>query len=73
MDLMAFYIRKPLWLVELGESICSKVGDELKVENINPAELKGSMIEIPDDVFDDEDEDCLETGDTGDQHNYKHQ
>ena len=43
-----------LRLVDLDEGIQSKIGDELKFEDIDP-ELMGSMPEIPDDVFDDGD------------------
>ncbi len=53
-----------LRLVELDEGIQSKIGDALKVEDIDP-ERMGSMPEIPDDVFDDDkDDDRTETGDT---------
>jgi hypothetical protein len=41
-------------LVDLDEGICSKIGDHLKEEDINP-ELRGSMTEVSDDAFDDED------------------
>ncbi|KAI2503958.1 Reverse transcriptase (RNA-dependent DNA polymerase) [Fragilaria crotonensis] len=44
-------------LVELDEGIRSKIGDDLK-------ELRGSMPETSDDVFDDEDEGCNDPGDT---------
>ena len=50
-----------LRLVDLDKGIQSKIGNDLKVEDIDP-ELLGSMPEIPDDVFDDEDEDHMETG-----------
>jgi hypothetical protein len=43
---MVFYIGKLLRLVELDECICSKIGDELKVEDIDP-ELKGSYFRNP--------------------------
>jgi hypothetical protein len=52
-----------LRLADLDEGIQSKIGNDLKVEDIDP-ELLGSMPEIPDDVFDDEDEDHMETGDS---------
>jgi hypothetical protein len=50
-------------LVELDEGIRSKIGDDLKEEDIDP-ELRGSMPEISEDVFDDEDEGRNDPGDT---------
>jgi hypothetical protein len=41
-------------LVYMDEGIRSKNGDDFKEEDINP-ELTGSMPEVSDDVFDDED------------------
>jgi hypothetical protein len=52
-----------LRLVDLVECISSKIGDGLKAEDIDP-ELMDSMPKIPDDVFNDEDESRLETGDS---------
>ena len=52
-----------LRLVELDEGIRSKIGDGLKAEDIDP-DLMGSIPEIPDDVFDDEDDAVMDTGDT---------
>ena len=52
-----------LRLVDLDKCISSKIGDGLKAEDIDP-ELMDSMPEIPDDVFIDEDESRLETGDS---------
>jgi hypothetical protein len=40
-------------LVYLDEGIHSKIGDDLTEEDIDP-ELRGSMPEVSDDVFDDE-------------------
>ena len=51
-----------LRLAELDERIRSKIGDDLKAGDIDP-DLMGSMPEIPDDVFDDEDESVMDTGD----------
>ena len=48
--------------IDLDEGISSKIGYGLKADDINP-ELMGSTPEVPDDLFDDEDESCLETGD----------
>ena len=50
-----------LRLAELDERIRSKIGDDLKAGDIDP-DLMGSMPEIPDDVFDDEDESVMDTG-----------
>jgi hypothetical protein len=50
-------------LVELDEGIRSKIGDDLKEEDIDP-ELRGSMTDTSDDVFDDEDEGRNDPGDT---------
>jgi hypothetical protein len=52
-----------IWLVDLDEGVRSKIGDDLKEEDINP-ELRDSMAEVSDDVFDDEDEIHLVAGDT---------
>ncbi len=48
--------------MDLDEGICSKNGDDLKEEDIDP-ELTGSMPEVSDDVFDDEDGNHNDTGD----------
>ena len=50
-------------LVELDEGIRSKIGDDLKEEDIDP-ELRGSMPEISDDVFDNKDEGRHDPGNT---------
>ena len=51
-----------LRLVDLDEGISSKIGYGLKADDINP-ELMDSTLDVPDDLFDDEDESYLETGD----------
>jgi hypothetical protein len=50
-------------LVELDEGIRSEIGNDLKEEDIDP-ELRGSMPEISEDVFDDEDKKRNDPGDT---------
>ena len=52
-----------LRLVDLDEGISSKIGDGIKADDIDP-ELMDSMPEVPEDVFNDEDESRLETGDS---------
>jgi hypothetical protein len=49
-------------LVDLDEGIRSKIGDDLTEEDIDP-ELRGSMPEVSDDVFDDEDGNHNDPGD----------
>ena len=49
-----------LQLAELDECICSKIGDGLKVGDIDQ-HLRGSMPEFPDDVFSDEDASVMDT------------
>jgi hypothetical protein len=51
-----------LRLVDLDEGISSKIGDGLRPKDINP-KLMDFTPEVPDDLFDDEDEIRLETGD----------
>jgi hypothetical protein len=45
-----------LRLVDLDECISSEIGDGLKAEDIDPELMDSTMPEIPDDVFNDEDE-----------------
>ncbi len=47
----------------MDEGISSKIGDGIKADDIDP-ELMDSMPEVPEDVFNDEDESRLETGDS---------
>ncbi len=49
-------------LVDLDEGIHSKIGDDLKDKDIDPV-LRGSMPEVSDDVFDDEDGNHNDAGD----------
>ena len=51
-----------LRLIDLDEGISSIIGDGLKADDIDP-EPMDSMPKVPDDLFDDEDKSCLETGD----------
>jgi hypothetical protein len=46
-------LTRKIRLLDLDEGIRSKIGDDLKEKNIDP-ELRGSMPEVSDDVFDDD-------------------
>ena len=65
-DLMAFYILTKTGTINVQKSVWAlsedKIGDDLKEENIDP-ELRGSIPEASDDIFNDEDGSHNDVGD----------